>query len=234
MDEPQDGPEQPWRSALDDVERQVARGSLFTHTALSESAERLTEVETFLYGLVDVLVAKGVVDPAALGDAATAVGEELDQRGDTMAPGVALRVDDGRAPDDVVVVDCAARMHVCHAVCCRLHFPLSAEEVEGGAVRWDLGRPYQIRHDDSGTCVHNDPGTGSCSVYEDRPGVCRTYSCAHDERIWTDFATMTLNTAWIEENLHGTGPRLARASMVRLPDPVLRPGAGPQPASEDR
>jgi hypothetical protein len=37
---------------------------------------------------------------------------------------------------------------------------------------------------------------------------------------------MQLNTAWIEENLHAAGPRLAHATMVRLPDPVLRPGAG--------
>ena len=34
----------------DELERQVERGGLFTHTALSECAERLTEVETMLYG----------------------------------------------------------------------------------------------------------------------------------------------------------------------------------------
>ena len=42
---------------------------------------------------------------------------------------------------------------------------------------------------------------------------------------WSDFENMQLNTAWIDENLHATGPRLARATMVALPDPVLRPGA---------
>jgi hypothetical protein len=44
-DAPHDTAEQPWRTALDSVERQVERGSLFTHTALSETAERVTEVE---------------------------------------------------------------------------------------------------------------------------------------------------------------------------------------------
>ena len=92
-DAPHDTAEQPWRTALDSVERQVERGSLFTHTALSETAERVTEVETFLYGLVDVLVASQVIDQDALGQAAAAVRGELDQRAETMSPGVALRVD---------------------------------------------------------------------------------------------------------------------------------------------
>ena len=225
-----DGPnstaDQPWRAALDAVERQVERGSLFTHTSLSETAERVTEVETFLYALVDVLVANKVIDQEALGQAAAAVRGELDQRGETMSPGVALRVDTEVPADVFVPVNCAERMHVCRAVCCRLHFALSAAEVETGTVKWDLGRPYQIRQDVTGTCVHNDRETRGCTVYGDRPSVCRGYSCANDERIWSDFENMQLNTAWIEENLHATGPRLAHATMVRLPDPVLRPGAG--------
>jgi Fe-S-cluster containining protein len=214
-----------WRTALGAVERQVERGSLFTHTALSETAERVTEVETFLYGLIDVLVANEVINQEALGQAAAAVRGELDQRGETTSPGVALRVETEVPADVFVPVNCAERMHVCHAICCRLHFALSAAEVESGTVKWDLGRPYQIRQDETGTCVHNDPETRGCSVYADRPSVCRAYSCANDERIWSDFENMQLNTAWIEENLLATGPRLAHAAMVRLPDPVLRPGA---------
>jgi hypothetical protein len=36
-------------------------------------------------------------------------------------------------PADVFVpVNCAERMHVCQAICCRLHFALSAVEVEAG------------------------------------------------------------------------------------------------------
>jgi len=223
---PQDTAGQPWRTAIDSVERQVERGSLFTHTALSETAERVTEVETFLYGLVDVLVASRVIDQDVLGQAAAAVRGELDQQGEAMSPAVALRVDAEVPAAAFVPVNCAERMHVCHAICCRLHFALSAAEVESGTVKWDLGRPYQVRHDATGTCVHNDPETHDCSVYADRPGVCRGYSCASDERIWSDFENMQLNTPWIEENLHATGPRLAHATMVPLPDPVLRPGAG--------
>ncbi len=222
---PESTAEQSWRAAIDAVERQVERGGLFTHSALSEMAERVTEVETFLYGLVDVLVADRAIDQDALGRAATAIRRELDGRGETTSPHVALRIDTELPADDFEPVNCSERMHLCHAVCCRLHFALSAADVESGIVKWDLGQPYQIRHDDTGTCVHNDPETHGCTVYADRPSVCRRYSCAEDERIWSDFATMQLNTAWIEENLHALGPRLARATMVRLPDPVLRPGA---------
>jgi Fe-S-cluster containining protein len=225
-DAPDDVAKQPWRTHIDSVERQMERGSLFTHTALSETAERVTEAETFLYGLIDVLVANKAIDQDALGRAAAAVRAELDQRGETTSPGVALRVDTEVPDDTFVPVNCAERMHVCHAVCCRLHFALSAAEIESGTLKWDLGRPYQIRQDATGICVHNDPESHGCTVYADRPSVCRRYSCANDERIWTDFENMQLNRAWIEENLHADGPRLAHAAMVRLPDPVLRPGAG--------
>ena len=47
-------------------------------------------------------------------------------------------------------------MHVCQAVCCKLDFALTADEVENGVLRWDLGRPYLIRHEADGWCAHNE------------------------------------------------------------------------------
>jgi hypothetical protein len=35
-------------------------------------------------------------------------------------------------------------------------------------------------------------------VYHKRPGVCRSYSCAHDERIWKDFDNMVLNHEYLD------------------------------------
>lgn len=96
-----------------------------------------------------------------------------------------------------VEVDCDARMHICKAACCSLPFPLSAAEVESGKVKWDLGHPYVIRHSAEGFCVHNDRSTGSCGVYDHRPGVCRGYSCAEDDRIWLDFDNMILNEEYL-------------------------------------
>jgi Fe-S-cluster containining protein len=96
-----------------------------------------------------------------------------------------------------VEVDCDARMPICKAACCSLPFPLSADEVEAGKVKWDLGHPYVIRHSEAGYCVHNDRSTGGCDVYDHRPGVCRGYSCAEDDRIWLDFENMVPNEEFL-------------------------------------
>lgn len=130
-------------------------------------------------------------------------------------PGVALRVDGDEEGDDFVPANCAERIHVCKAVCCRLSFALSAGEVEAGKVRWDLGRPYYIRQESEGYCTHNDQNGRSCGIYHDRPAVCRRYSCARDGRISKDFDEMELNEEWIAENLGESRPRLARAMMIR-------------------
>jgi Fe-S-cluster containining protein len=115
-------------------------------------------------------------------------------------PGIAFRVDpDNPAPS--VAVNCDERMHVCHAVCCKLNFALTPEEVDGGNVKWDLGFPYMIRHGANGYCSHNDTATGRCTNYANRPGVCHRYSCANDPRIWKDFDNMVLNEDWIRANL---------------------------------
>lgn len=126
-----------------------------------------------------------------------------------------------RAP---VKIDCAARLHVCHAVCCKLDFALSIPEVESGSVKWDLGRPHFIRHDSQAACVHLDSHSGGHRIYEDRPGVCKGYSCAADPRIWNDFEKMELNQEWIDANVsQATEPHLVAALMHR-PDRLTELG----------
>lgn len=199
------------------LERQVERGSLFTHTALSDNAERIHEAESFLYGLIDLLIEKGLLTPEEVFGSAGRVRDEMDARGETVGPGVALHVDPERGAGGAkfVAVNCAERMHVCKSVCCKLNFALTAEEVEAGKVKWDLGKPYFIRQEASGFCTHNDREQGCCTVYEDRPGICRHYSCAADTRIWKDFEKMELNEEWLAENLSGeVRPRLAQAVML--------------------
>jgi Fe-S-cluster containining protein len=195
---------------LAELDRQVERGSLFAQAVFQREFARLERAESLLLRLVDRLHASGLVRADELGlvnaeaDAEPAEAAEVapGPEPDTEInwPTVALRVD-GDQEDRRQAVDCAARMHICHAVCCRLKFPLSAAEVDAGAVKWDIGHPYIIRHDSSGWCTHNDRATGCCSVYEDRPGVCRNYSCAGDTRIWKDFDGMVLNQQWIDEHL---------------------------------
>jgi Fe-S-cluster containining protein len=88
-------------------------------------------------------------------------------------------------------VPCLERMHICKARCCRLRFSLSTLDLDEGIIRWDYGKPYQIRQRASdGYCTHNDAATGHCTVHANRPRICRTYDCKDDKRIWADFANM--------------------------------------------
>lgn len=186
---------------MDELERQVERGIVFTHTVLTEQAARANENEAVVNGLVDVLIRRGVVGSDELLAAVEAVRTESAEKGQLASVGAAIRVDG--PPGETATVDCSARMHVCHAVCCRLPFALSAEEIEARHVSWDLGRPYFNRRRPDGYCHRCDAETHACGVYEDRPAVCRGYSCANDERIWKDFAAMELNHEWIDAHVGG-------------------------------
>jgi hypothetical protein len=86
-------------------------------------------------------------------------------------------------------VPCVELWPICHGACCGLEFPLSPQDLDEGVVRWDYANPYLIRHHE-GRCVHN--ANGACTVYAHRPGICRTYDCRDDPRIWDDFANRVL------------------------------------------
>lgn len=214
--------------SLTQLERQVERGSFFTHTVLGENRIRLNEVESFTYGLIDALVAKGVVSVGEIGEATQHVRDQLVGQ-DVI--GVALRPEtDETEATPVTKVDCSARMHICKAVCCKLDFALSTSEIEGGTIKWDLGRPYFIRHESDGHCAHIDRANGGCTVYANRPGVCRGYSCANDERIWKDFEKMRLNEEWIAEHLHESRPRALRVLM----DYTAEPSCSASPSDDNQ
>jgi Fe-S-cluster containining protein len=199
----------------DGLEQQVERGALHTHSALGRTSLRAAETESFLYGLLDVLLAKGVVSQEEIATAVQRTRAEMEARGEATEPGAALRLDSPEEAERATAhVDCAARMHVCHAICCKLDFALSAEEVEAGDVKWDLGRPYFIRHEADGRCHHSDRDSGKCGAYEHRPIPCKNYSCAGDHRIWKDFERMELHTEWLDEHL--TSASRPRAVHLRL------------------
>jgi len=218
-----------------ELDRQLERGSLFTQATLDRSFRRLNNAEALLSRVIDRLVANGLVTEDELG----VTLEDADQEDvdppdpdDPPAPAsigwpsIALRIDAGEEPAPAVV-DCDARMHICRAVCCKLKFPLSPTEVEGGIVKWDIGHPYVIRHASTGYCVHNDRATARCGVYADRPGVCSRYSCAGDSRIWSDFDAMVLNHEWLDSHLSAND--LHVSSVVPEMEVLVSIGAKPAP-----
>jgi hypothetical protein len=175
---------------LSALERQVEQGNLFTHSELSRQSHRVNEADALLNGLVALLVQHKVVDADELMEIVDRARDHITAKVD-----VAVRRDE---PGEEPQIDCASRLPVCKAACCRLHWALSIEEIESGRVKWELGRPYFNRHNADGYCHQWD---GGCQIYEDRPNPCRMYSCEHDDRIWTDFDAMELNHEWIAKYL---------------------------------
>lgn len=98
-------------------------------------------------------------------------------------------------------VDCGSRLHACRAICCKLPFALSKQDVKEGVVSWEFARPYLIAHGDDGYCVHLDKNTFQCSVREHRPLPCRGFGCQDNERwhVWADYDKMILNPEFIEQ-----------------------------------
>jgi Fe-S-cluster containining protein len=190
----------PTDQELNELDRQLANGSYYTHTALTRQAERINESEAFLYGLLDAILEKGLISEAEVQEKIAAVRAEIRSKSEQYNIGVMLRRDPAESKP-VPTINCAERLHICKAVCCSLRFALSVEELEAGIVKWEIGQPYTIRHSQAGNCIHLETGNCGCKVYDDRPQVCRTYSCINDKRIWTDFDAMQLNQAWIDEYL---------------------------------
>ena len=183
-----------------ELENQMIRGQLNTHHTLSDISERINDIEAFVFGINDALIEKNVMSSKFLFKKIEQVKRNMMDAGETANAGVALRKDNNIPETEAV--NCSERMHICKSICCKLNFPLNAEEVESGIVKWDLGKPYYIRHNSCGYCSHRGE-QGQCGVYENRPIVCKTYSCAGDERIWKDFDNMVLNVEWINQNLTG-------------------------------
>ena len=183
---------------LNELERQVEGGNLFAHSTLTEHATRINEAAAIVNGLVGLLVQRGLIEGEELLAAVDSVRERTEQAGHHAHVGIAVRVEqDFEEPQ----IDCAARLPICKAACCRLHFALSVEEVErGGPLRWELGHPYFNRHNADGYCHQWDDG---CGIYDERPSVCRSYTCAGDDRIWKDFDAMELNHEFIDSKLSG-------------------------------
>lgn len=220
----------PWTgmdAPADELERQLRHASYFVQASLEQHGRLTGKLDVYLTSLIELLMDKGVIDAEDLARTVDTNREEKEAEHrarfetDGMLPAwptIMVRQDDAGDADaggpvaPEVEVDCAARMHVCQALCCTLPFPLSAAEVEAGDVRWDLGHPYVIRQSAEGYCTHNDRGTGGCDVYDKRPAVCRGYSCAEDDRSWADFDNMVLNHEFLDNR--------------RTPDFKFRPSTG--------
>lgn len=187
---------------LREIERQLERSQLFAHTVLTEQAARSNQTEAVVNGLIDLLVRLDVVKAEDVMAAAEQTRRDIREANQHSRLDVGIRVDN---PDAATVsadeIDCDARIPHCKAVCCRLRWALTVEEIEHGPMKWDLGRPYFNRHNEHGYCSLIDDQTYGCTIYDQRPMPCRQFSCKGDERIWKDFDNMVVNQEWIDAHL---------------------------------
>ena len=193
---------------LHELERQVERGNLYTHSVISEQATRATDSDALANGLAALLVQRGVVSAEELQAAIESARTAIENSDRSAMIEVAVRTDkEWPHAEEAPYIDCATRIPYCRAACCSFSFPLSIEEIEaGGPLKWDLGRPYFNRHGPEGYCHQLDPESHGCGVYDQRPSVCRQYSCVNDERIWKDFDAMIPNDEWLDQRF-ATGDR---------------------------
>lgn len=178
---------------LEMLERGLARGLQFADMLGFTNQQEIQENRVLLHTLAELLVKKGMVRLDELEERKQEVKRYFEQK--EKRPKVHLvATNDKYEPQAHTRVDCENRIHLCKARCCKLWFALSVQDLEERIVRWNYAEPYSIAQGGDGYCVHQE-GTGShrCGVYENRPLVCRTYSCKEDKRIWLDFENYIIN-----------------------------------------
>jgi Fe-S-cluster containining protein len=182
---------------------EVAEGLLYTHSRFNTNTMKILESSSFLYALIELLNEKGLLTIEELDERKKQVAERLVKN--FIESGIGLLYQDPEEDkytfENEAFVDCSKRHHVCRAICCKLPFALSKQDVKEGIVRWEFARPYLIAHGDDGYCVHMDRSTYKCTVREHRPLPCRGFGCQDNERwnVWTDYDKMILDPGFIEE-----------------------------------
>jgi Fe-S-cluster containining protein len=183
----------------------VAEGFHGAHCRANGHAAKTLETAAFLYALIELLSEKGVVAIDELDERKRAAFARQKQRYAKDRMGVILQDSqiDKYAFERTTEIDCASRVHLCKASCCRLPFALSRQDVEERVVRWDFGVPYMIEQGADGYCSHHDRCTRRCTIYQERPVPCRGYDCRNGARIWLDFERRIPNPAieradWLE------------------------------------
>jgi len=180
---------------FEQLRNDVAAGLMYAHGRENANTSKVLEVASFSYALIELLMERGVISVEELDERKKQVGQRLSEKFAEKGMGVALTNDeqDKYAYEGSAEIDCENRIALCRGACCRLSFALTVQDLEEGRVKWDLGRPYMIRHDEDGYCHHVERTSKRCGIYDNRPVVCRAYDCRKDTRIWEDFENRTVS-----------------------------------------
>jgi Fe-S-cluster containining protein len=175
--------------------RDVAGGLAYLHHRINATAGRTFDAASFLYALIEVLEEKNLFSRNELEQRKQTVAGRLMEKFRKHDGGVSVR-EQGRDADESacdVSIDCADRVALCGAACCKMVFPLSAKDVEENVIAWDFSAPYVIAKAADGYCRHLDRSGKVCTMHDCRPLPCRVYDCRNDSRIWRDFSARVIN-----------------------------------------
>jgi Fe-S-cluster containining protein len=164
----------------------VASALRFVHLVEAQTRARTQELAANLNALVETLVGEGQLPLEAYQKRRQLTVLRENERAQREVGLAVTDVKDKYALKQLPEIDCDARIPLCRGRCCALTFSLSVQDLDERIVRWNYGRPYLIAQREDGYCVHNDADR-HCTVYENRPAVCRSYDCRNDRRIWIDF-----------------------------------------------
>lgn len=185
-------------------------GLRFTHLMGDVTRGEVHKTALTALALIEEMMESGAIDEAE--HAGRTARVQIDEINRLNSEGFLHVMMEGRvnkyAITELPDIDCEARIPLCRARCCTLHFPLSNQDLDERVVKFDYLKPYIIRQRESdGYCVHNSTETRGCTIYHQRPAVCRTYDCRKDKRIWINF----------EERIPTVDPRL-KPKDVPVPD----------------
>ena len=189
------------KDPLQTLRQETSEGFLYSHTRHSENQKNTLEASAFIYALIELLSEKGLLSIDELDARKREVADRLIRKNKDRGIGVLLQEPeyDKYNFTSEADIDCASRVHLCKAACCRLPFALSRQDIHEGVVRWDLGQPYIISQGSDGYCSHLEQGSCNCTVREQRPVPCRAYDCRKDKSVWLDFENGVINPAILDK-----------------------------------
>ena len=144
------------------------------------AAEAKGDTARKLEYLLDALIMRGQL-PASFKVVVAKIRADPNQRK------VRLSVITDKYEVDSPDVPCAELIPLCGARCCGFVVLLSEQDVLERKLPFRIDDPYLLPRDPETkrcTCMAAD---GACTVYDARPGTCRTYDCREDPRVWIDY-----------------------------------------------
>ncbi len=181
------------KSDLDELEDRLSGGLIFANHMCSMNQENIRVHKAILHSLIEVLISKGLIHLHELEERKEKVIQSFGQKDEQVSKVHLVETTDKYAQGGEVLIDCESRYLICEGVCCKFWFALSVQDLDESIVKWDYKQPYGIARDKDGCCIHRDHSTYKCTIYENRPLICKTYDCRRDKRIWIDFENKIIN-----------------------------------------